>query len=89
MYAEVHDNQKGAHRVAIATTVLGDRGQPVFSASDERGSDELAGRGGGFGHLVSIPLEGVPPGRYVLRIEARTLTAGGATTFREVEFRVR
>jgi hypothetical protein len=89
VYAEVHDNQRGAHRVAIATTVLGDRGQPVFSASDERASEELAGRGGGFGHLVSVPLQDVPPGRYVLRIEARTLTSGGAATFREVEFRVR
>jgi hypothetical protein len=36
-----------------------------------------------------MPLSGVRPGRYVLRIEARTLLANGAAATREVELRVR
>jgi VWFA-related protein len=90
LFTEVYDNQtRTPHRVAIKTTVLGDDGTAVFSTSDERRSEELGSRGGGYGHTAKIPLKDFRPGRYVLRVEAQTLLANGASAVREVEFRVR
>jgi hypothetical protein len=88
--ADVYDNKAGTpHRVEIRTTVTADDGTVVFSSRDERRSEELKGTIGTFGHLAKIPLKGVAPGRYVLKVEAQSLLSNGATTAREVEFRVR
>jgi VWFA-related protein len=90
LFAEVYDNQSSApHRVAITSSLVADDGRVVFTASDERSSDELQGKKGGYGYTRQIPLNSYAPGRYVLRIEARTLLASGATTAREVELRIR
>jgi VWFA-related protein len=90
VFAEVYDNQTSApHRVAITSSVLADDGRAMFAASDERSSDELQGKKGGYGYTRELSLAQLPPGRYVLRIEAKTLLANGATASREVEFQVR
>jgi hypothetical protein len=90
LFAEIYDNQRTPHRVAIRTTVTADDGRVVFTAADERRSEELGGtRGGGFGHTATVPLAGLAAGRYVLRVEAQTLLSGGATAARELEFRIR
>jgi VWFA-related protein len=89
-FTEIYDNRASTpHRVAISTTVTADDRTVVFNASDERRSEEIQGKTGGFGHTVKIPLEGFASGRYVLRIEAMTLLSEGATAARELEFRVR
>ncbi len=86
---DIYDNRGSTpHRVEIRTTVTADNGTAVFSSKDERRSEELKG-GNTFGHVVNIPLKGVAPGRYVLRVEAQTLLSGGATAAREVEILVR
>jgi VWFA-related protein len=90
IFADVYDNQGSpSHRVAIAATVTGDDGKVVFTASDERRSDELEGKAGGYGYSATIPLANIPRGRYVLRVEARSTLSKGATSSRELEFRVR
>jgi hypothetical protein len=90
IFAEVYDNlTKTPHRVSITSTILADNGTVVFEAEGERRSEELKGASGGYGHTATIPLKGLAPGRYVLRVEARTLLADGATASREVEFRIR
>jgi VWFA-related protein len=90
LFAEVYDNQTSPpHRVAIMSSVLADDGRVMFAASDERSSDELQGKKGGYGYTRELSLAQLPPGRYVLRVEARTLLANGGTASREVEFRVR
>ena len=90
IFAEVYDNQSSApHRVAITSSVVSDDGTVVFTATDERSSDELGGKKGGYGYTREIPLAQFAPGRYVLRLEARTLLANGAAAARDVEFRVR
>ena len=48
-----------------------------------------AGPGDGFGHVVTIPLKDVVPGRYVLKIEARSSAGAAAPAVRELEFTVR
>jgi hypothetical protein len=89
-YAEVYDNQtKTPHRVSIKATVLADDGNVVFNSEEERRSDELQGQKGGYGYGAMVPLTEFPAGRYVLRVEARTLLSNGGTASREVEFTVR
>jgi VWFA-related protein len=90
VFAEVYDNKIGTpHRVTIKTTVLADNGNVVFSTADERRSEELKGAGGGYGYVAAVPLAGMAPGRYVLRVEAQSFLSGGSTIQRELEFRVR
>jgi VWFA-related protein len=90
LFTDVYDNRASApHRVAITTTLTADDGRVAFNASDERRSEEIGGKSGGFGHTLKIPLKGFAPGRYVLRVEARMLTSEGAAASRELEFRVR
>ena len=89
LFTEVYDNQtKVAHRVAIKTSVIADDGKVVYTAGDERKSDELQGAKGGYGYSAAIETKGLAPGRYVLRVEAETLLTDGGKTKREVEFRV-
>jgi hypothetical protein len=89
IFTEVYDNlPKTPHRVAITASVLADDGKVVFSRSDERNSDELKGSVGGYGYTATIPLKGLAPGRYVLRVEAKSLIGKGETVTRDVEFRV-
>jgi VWFA-related protein len=88
-FVEVYDNQTGTpHRVSIKSTILTDAGNVVHSSEDERRSDELKGQRGGYGYSATVPLKEFSPGRYVLRVEARTLLAGGGQASREVEFTV-
>lgn len=90
LFADVYDTRVSTpHRVAIATTITADDGRVAFNAADERRSEELGTKGGGYGHQVKIPLRGFTPGRYVLRLEARMLLAQGTTAARELEFTVR
>jgi VWFA-related protein len=89
LFSEIYDNETSApHRVAISTKVLADDGKVMFTADDERNSADLQGKTGGYGYTLQIPLAQFAPGRYVLRVEARTLLAKGGTASRELEFRV-
>jgi hypothetical protein len=61
----------------------------MLAATDERSSDDLQGKKGGYGYTREFPLGQLPPGRYVLRVSARALLTNGGSTTREVEFRIR
>jgi VWFA-related protein len=90
IFTEIYDNAGSTpHRVAITASVLSDEGKTVFSTSDERRSEELKGATGGYGYATKIPLNGMAPGRYVLRVEAKSLAGNSTPVTREVEFRVR
>ena len=90
VFAEVYDNVvKTPHRVEINATVLADDGTVVQTKTDERKSEELQGASGGYGYTTKIPLSSLAPGRYVLRISAKSLLGNSETVAREVEFRVR
>jgi hypothetical protein len=87
---DVYDNKAATpHRVEIRTTVTADDGTVIFSSKDERRSEELKGVNGTYGHVTTVPLKGMAPGRYVLRVEAQSLLSNGVTTGREVEFTIR
>jgi VWFA-related protein len=87
---DVYDNKAATpHRVEIRTSVTADDGAVVFSSKDERRSEELKGVNGTYGHVTTVPLKGVAPGRYVLRVEAQSLLSKDATAAREIEFTIR
>ena len=74
----------------VTASVLADDGKVVFTTTDERKSEELAGaKRGGFGYTANVPLKELAPGRYVLRVEAQSSLGGAEPVRREVEFRVR
>jgi hypothetical protein len=90
LFAEVYDNQPTPpHRVSIASSILTDEGRELFAAADERSSDELQGKKGGYGYTRELQLGDLQPGRYVLRVTARSLASNGGSATREVEFRIR
>ena len=92
MFVEVYDNDvKTPHKVSITTKVVADDGHDVFTTTAERDTSELAGsKSGGFGHLQEVPLKGLAPGLYVLRVEAKSSVGKNpATTSREIPFTVR
>jgi VWFA-related protein len=86
-YTEVYDALAPVHDLAVATRVSSVDGREVFRSSAERPSAEVQGAGGGLRHEVSVPLAGLPPGAYVLRIEARP-TVGDLAAARELSFHV-
>jgi VWFA-related protein len=89
LFAEIYDNDSSArHKVAIKTSVIADDGRVVFTTGDERSTDELQGKTGGFGYTATIPLSSIPTGRYVLRVEAQAQISKSASVARELEFRV-
>lgn len=77
-----------AHKVALTATVKAEGGQTVFESREERESSELGGKAGGYGFSGRVPLKGLSPGLYVLRVEARSLSTDRAEAYREVVLRV-
>ncbi len=90
MFVDVYDNVRSpAHRVMMKSTLTSDDGTVVFTNADERQSAELGGTTGAYGYAATIPLRGLAPGRYVLRVEAQSTLSKGEAVLREVEFRIR
>jgi len=89
IFAEIYDNDvRTAHTVDISAAILADDGKVVQSKVDPRKSEELQGAKGGYGYTAMFPLN-VAPGRYVLRVSAKSRLGNGDAVTREVEFRVR
>jgi hypothetical protein len=89
LVAEIYDNQtKTPHTVDIGTMLRSDDGRVVYANEEQRSSAELRGASGGYGYHTRIPLNGLTPGLYVLKVEARSRLGGGFAAVREVLFRV-
>jgi hypothetical protein len=89
LFAEIYDNSgKAPHKVDIVTSVLSDAGNPVFKTDDQRDSSELQGAKGGYGYTARVPLSDIPPGNYVLNIEARSRLGNDVVATRQVQFHV-
>jgi VWFA-related protein len=71
--AEIYDTKLAIpHDIDIVTTIVGEDGQERYRHEDKRSTGELQGADGGFGYLLKVPLASVPPGSYMLRVEARS-----------------
>jgi VWFA-related protein len=89
LVAEVYDNEgKAPHMVDITTSLLSDDGREIYKHEDQRSSAELGGAKGGYGHTALIPLQGVAPGLYVLKVEARSRLGKSPSVSREIQIRV-
>jgi VWFA-related protein len=89
LFVEIYDNAGGSsHKVDIATTVTSDEGKVMFKAEDVRDSSDLQGKSGGYGYSSRVPLAGLTPGIYVLKVEARSRLGQGPTANRQVQFRI-
>ena len=89
LMAEVYDNEgKTPHKVDITTSLRSDDGRELFNHGDERSSSELGGPRGGYGYTARIPLTGLAPGLYVLKVEARSRLGKSQAASREVQIRI-
>ena len=90
LFTEVYDNQTSStpHKVDIVTTVTSDDAKVLFKNETEHSSSELAGKKGGYGHTERIPLKDIGPGKYVVRVEARSRLGKDITASREAVINV-
>lgn len=89
LFAEVYDNTgKAPHKVDIVTSVITDEGKTMFQVEDERDSSELQGAKGGYGYTTRVPLSQIPPGLYVLSVDARSRLGNEGTATRQIVIRV-
>jgi len=89
LFVEVYDNSsKAAHKVEIEASLKSEGGQSVFQTREERDSSELAGGPGGYGFTARIPLKGVAPGLYVLRVQGTSRIGDQPQVAREIIVRV-
>ena len=89
VFAEVYDNAGGTpHKVDITASVITDEGKVMFTANEVRDSTELGGKTGGYGYSARIPMKDLPPGPYVLKVEAKSRLANTPPATRDVRIRV-
>jgi len=88
LFAEIYDNTKQPHKVDLEASLRSEGGQAVFQTREERDSSELAGGPGGYGFMARVPLKGVAPGLYVLRVSGNARIDDQQEVVREVIVRV-
>jgi VWFA-related protein len=89
LMAEVYEAKNATpHAVDIATSVRTDEGREVYMHEDRRDSTELAGSAGRFDLTARVPLKGLQPGLYVLKVEAHSRLEQVGAASREVQFRI-
>ena len=74
VYAEIYDKLQSSvpHTVDVTTRLVSETGKEFARTADARKSSEFQGpKGGFFGYTAQVPLTDVPPGRYLLEIEAK------------------
>jgi VWFA-related protein len=76
-----HEEERSSSELYSATEVF-DKGKKVEV------KDVSKGVSGGFGYTARIPLSEIPPGLYVLNVEARSRLGDNPSAVRQVRFRV-
>ena len=74
VFAEIYDNMaaKQAHQVEASVTLTSEDGKEVFSARDSLANPAGADHWAVYALTRDVPLKTVPPGRYLLNVEAQT-----------------
>jgi hypothetical protein len=92
VFAEIYDNgsNRQPRQIETAVSLLSESGQEVFSARDAvtnngRGDERWTTHG----VTRDVPLTGVPPGRYLLKVEARVRGNHAISVARETLITVR
>jgi len=89
LFAEVYDNDGAKpHKVDIVTTITTDEGRQLFKTDETRDSTDLGGARGGYGYTTKIPMKDLAPGRYVLKVEAKSRLGNTPVVNRELRIEV-
>jgi VWFA-related protein len=89
LFTEVYDNEGDvSHKVDISTTLTADDGRVVYKVDEERSSSEIAGKRGGYGYSVRVPLSGIAPGSYVLAVTAASRLGRSTAATRLVPIKI-
>jgi hypothetical protein len=89
LFTDVYDNDvTPVHKVDITTSLTADAGRVVFKNDEERSTEDLGGKPGGFGIGTTLSLADFEPGLYVLKVEARSRLGADAGASREVQIRI-
>ncbi len=89
LFADVYDNDvTPVHKVDVTTSLIADAGKVVFKNDEERSTEDLGGKRGGFGIGTTLSLSDFDPGLYVLRVEARSRLGADVRASREVQIRI-
>jgi len=89
IFTDVYDNDvTPVHKVDITTSLTADAGRVVFKNEEERSTEELGGKPGGFGVGTTLALSDLEPGLYVLKVQARSRLGTDVSASREVQIRI-
>lgn len=89
IFTDVYDNDvTPVHKVDITTSLTADAGRVVFKNEEERSTEDLGGKPGGFGVGTTLSLSDFEPGLYVLKVEARSRLGANVAASREVQIRI-
>jgi VWFA-related protein len=89
IFTDVYDNDvTPVHKVDITTTLTADAGRVAFKNEEERSTEELGGKPGGFGVGTTLALSDLEPGLYVLKVQARSRLGVDVGASREVQIRI-
>ena len=92
LYTELYENvwwTDADHTMSVTTELRSKDGRLMWTTSEARSSKAPQLPGGGQGFLASMPLSNVPPGSYIVRVEARSDFGEQRVVTREVPIRVR
>jgi VWFA-related protein len=94
LFTEVYDNEKPGrndppYAIALTAALHDAESIVVRQASEERDSKAPRRKSGGHGFTLRLPLEGVPTGSYVLRVQATSTRNAEHVATRSIPIRVR
>jgi VWFA-related protein len=94
LFTEVYDNEKPdrkdpAHAITLTASLHNAGSTVVRQASEERDAKAPRRTSGGHGFTLKLPLEGIAPGSYVLRVEASSSRNEKHRMSRSIPVRVR
>jgi len=85
LLAEIYDNSQSQQQRQIDTIVhlIGETGQDAFAAHDTLTNGGDTKKWDVYAYAREVPLQGIAPGRYLLRVEAQVRGNNGAKSARE------
>lgn len=91
-FVEVYDNSKETrvpHSIDLQTTLQNSEGTIVRTLDQKGASNGPRRPSGGYAFVVPVALEGLPPGPYLLQLEARTQRNPESIARRRIPIRIR
>jgi VWFA-related protein len=91
IYTEVYENlvNPSVHTLELSVDLRSDVGGVVSTTSEQRRSTDAADSPDRHTFRNQVPLNGVPPGQYILHVEARSNAAEQITVTRDIPIHVR